>query len=243
MTDTTKCGIVNDIIVIMDNSGSMEQMGNEPNEAINSFVEEQKNILSDDATFTLWEFNNNISLKIDDVSLKEIGSIDKLVPNGMTALFDAIGNAINTKLTKPRKDNVICVVITDGLENSSKEFSNFQIKNLIKLVEEKHHWKFVYLGANQDAFAVGENIGIYQNCCLNYETKKGELLQATRAVSENIGVYRNLSSQGTQDLDFALGSINPPALVRQVKDEFNTEQILIDNSPLIPSRQASTILS
>ncbi len=220
MTETANCGIVNDIVVIMDESGSMGQLGDEPNQALNSFIAEQKSALSDDATFTLWGFNHEISLKIDDVRLKELDTINNIIPNGMTALFDAIGNAINTKLGKTRKDNVICVVITDGLENSSKEFKKDQIQKMIKLAEEKHQWKFVYLGANQDAFAVGENMGVYKNCCVQFEAKHGELLRATRAVSENIAVYRNASSQGTHDSDFAFGatepqSTDPPPLVRQ----------------------------
>ena len=221
MTETANCSIVNDIVVIMDESGSMGQLGDEPNQALNSFITEQKNALSDNATFTLWGFNHEISLKIDDVPLNELDTITNIIPNGMTALFDAIGNAINTKLGKARKDNVICVVITDGLENSSKEFNKDQIQKMIKLAEEKHQWKFVYLGANQDAFAVGENMGVYRNCCVQFEANHGELLRATRAVSENIAVYRNASSQGTHDSDFALGDIehdtehHPPPVVRQ----------------------------
>lgn len=222
MTKIANCGVINDIVVIMDESGSMGQLGDEPNQALNSFIAEQKNALSDDATFTLWGFNHEISLKIDDVPLNELDTITNIRPNGMTALFDAIGNAINTKLGKTRKDNVICVVITDGLENSSKEFKKDQIQKMIKLVEGKHQWKFVYLGANQDAFAVGENMGVYKNCCVQFEANHGELLRATRAVSKNIAVYRNASSQGTHDSDFALGATehqsdhpHPPPLVRQ----------------------------
>jgi len=220
MPEATNCGIVNDIIVIMDESGSMGQLVDEPNQALNSFITEQKSVLSDDATFTLWGFNHTISLKIDDVPLKELDQIENFIPNGMTSLFDAIGNAINTKLAKTRKDNVICVVITDGLENSSKEFNKDQIQNMIKLAEQKHQWKFVYLGANQDAFAVGENMGVYRNCCVQFEANHGELLKATRVVSENIAVYRNASSQGTHNSDFALGttesqSLHPPPVNRQ----------------------------
>ena len=244
MTELANCGIVNDIVVIMDESGSMDQLGDEPNQALNSFIEQQKSALSDDATFTLWGFNHKISLKIDDVPLKELNTIDNMVPNGMTALFDAIGNAINTKLSKTRKDNVICVVITDGLENSSNEFKNEQIQKMIKLAEEKHQWKFVYLGANQDAFTVGENMGVYRNCCVQFEANHGELLKATRAVSENIAVYRNASSQGTHDSDFALGTLesqnyNPPPVVRQTYNPPNVLPPMLCRQPSL-MRQTSS---
>lgn len=248
MTEATNCSIVNDIIVIMDESGSMGQLGDEPNQALNSFLVEQKSALSDDATFTLWGFNHEISLKIDDVPLKELDAITNIVPNGMTALFDAIGNAINTKLGKTRKDNVICVVITDGEENSSKEFKKDEIQKLIKLAEEKHQWKFVYLGANQDAFAVGENMGVYRNCCVQFEANHGELLRATRAVSENIAVYRNASSQGIHESDFALGatepqSLHPPLVLRQPHNPPNlhlvtTPSMLTRQKPALHKKQS-----
>ena len=248
MTEATNCSIVNDIIVIMDESGSMGQLGDEPNQALNSFLVEQKSALSDDATFTLWGFNHEISLKIDDVSLKELDAIPTSVPNGMTALFDAIGNAINTKLGKTRKDNVICVVITDGLENSSKEFKKNAIQKLIQLAEKTHKWKFVYLGANQDAFAVGENMGVYKNCCVQFEVNDGELLRATRAVSKNIAVYRNTSSQGTHESDFALGAtepqgLDPPLVLRQPHNPPNvnlvtTPSMLTRQKPALHKKQS-----
>ena len=236
MTERENCVIVNDIVVVMDNSGSMGQLGDEPNNALNSFIEQQKNALSDDATFTLWGFNHRISLKIDDFPLKELNTIEKMMTNGMTALFDAIGNAINTKLTKTRTDNVIFVIITDGLENSSKQFNKDQIQKLIKIVEEKHHWKFVYVGANQDALAVGENMGVYRNCCVQFDPKYGEL---SRAVSYSIAAYQYASSQGIHESDFTISpsGSEPPPLVRQryVSPD-------IDLSPLPPLvRQTSSV--
>ena len=214
--------IIYDIITIFDQSGSMAHMGNEPLEALNNFVTEQKESSVDTATFTLWQFNHEISLKIDDLPIKEVGIITDYKPSGMTALFDAIGNAIQTKMQKSKKDYVICVIITDGVENSSKEFTGkSQIQQLIKNAEEKHHWKFVYLGANQDAFSVGENMGIYRSCCAQFEPVDGGLLRVTRAVSQNVASYRQASSQGFQvDDNLAAGvpitpNPQPPYLMRQ----------------------------
>ena len=134
-------------------------------------MKEQKDALDDKATFTLWQFNQEIELKIDDIPLKTVSEITDFNPTGMTALFDAIGNAIQIKLAKSKKRDVICVIITDGIENSSKEFNKNQLQKLIKNTEDQHNWKFIYLGANQDAFSEGENIGMYRSCCAQFENQ------------------------------------------------------------------------
>ena len=233
--------ITYDIVIICDNSGSMQTMGNEPLEALNSFITEQKNTLDDDSTFTLWQFNHELSLKIDDVPLKEVGDITDYTPSGMTALFDAIGHAIQTKLQKSKKDYVICLIITDGVENSSTEFtSRAQIQQLIKTAEEEHHWKFVYIGANQDAFSVGENMGLYRNCCAQFEPVNGGLHLATREVSQNIAVHRTASSQNgyQEENNVVLGIPQPPYIVRQspnISDPITSPPPLMRQSPNIRS--------
>ena len=137
------------------------------------------------------------------------------------------------------KDYVICVIVTDGIENSSKEFtSKSQIQKLIKNTEEEHHWKFVYLGANQDAFSVGENMGLYRNCCAQFEPVEGGLLRATREVSQNIAVHRTASSQNGDkaDNDIVLGvpDTQPPYLERQ-------SPLIPDNCNLIRPQRQPTI--
>jgi hypothetical protein len=91
----------------------------------------------------------------------------KLVPRGMTALLDAVGRAVNEtgeRLAKmPEQDRpslVIFVVMTDGEENSSKEFTKAQIKEMIEHQQNVYHWQFTFLGANQDAFAEAGGLGI-----------------------------------------------------------------------------------
>lgn len=75
----------------------------------------------------------------------------------MTALYDAIGETITEY--KEEMYN-ICVIITDGEENSSRKFTHKTAMELVKEVTDKKEWIFHYLGANQDAFAVGGNIGV-----------------------------------------------------------------------------------
>ena len=183
-----------DIIVIMDESGSMGSMGVEPIQAINCFIKEQQQaIVNTDSLFTLWKFDTTVKNVIDDVCLKDIKEFTDYTPKGMTALYDAIGNAIMTKKTKTNVDNVICVIITDGIENSSLKFTSADIMGMIKTMENDHNWKFIYLGANQDAIAVGGNMGMNTQLCSSFESTPGGLLTATRNISNSISLYRTQS--------------------------------------------------
>jgi hypothetical protein len=215
-----------DIIVIMDESGSMDYLGTEPLEAVNTFINTQKNsIENDESTFTLWKFNTEITLAIDNEPLKNVEPFTDFVPQSMTALYDAIGKAIDKK--KDDK-NVVCVIVTDGLENASQEYTGTIIKKKIQEQETKNNWKFVYLGANQDVFASGRNIGLHLNRCMPFTAQEGHnagLLRAARHVSDSINDYRTLSSQGVET-ELVINSENiyvqPPPLKRSVHVECNT---------------------
>ena len=69
-----------------------------------------------------------------------------------------------------RPENVVFVIITDGMENASREFNGDDVKKRIKTQYETYKWNFQYLAANQDAFASGDKLGISRDCCVNFET-------------------------------------------------------------------------
>lgn len=186
--------ITQDIIVILDESGSMSIIGNEAVESLNSFIRDQKNAKGDDgATFSLWKFNTTVTQLIDDQPLQEIEDFKDYIPNGMTALLDAIGKAIITKKKKKKYDNVICVIITDGIDNSSHDFNSVSIYKLTNEMETKHQWKFVYLGANQDAFKIGNTYGIHKSRCITFSCTEEDIRTKTRETSLAIARYRSSS--------------------------------------------------
>lgn len=180
-----------DIICLLDESGSMNSMGPEPVQAINSFIKEQKTSVMDNATFTLYTFNDKVTKVFDDVPLQEMKEFTSYDPDSMTSLYDAIGEAIETKKKKGKTDGVICVILTDGHDNSSTKFTSTSIKKLISEMEKEHNWTFIYLGANQDAFEVGGSIGVTN--CSQFNCNAGGLESATRNVSHAISAYRACS--------------------------------------------------
>ena len=185
--------IIPDILFLLDESGSMSSMGNEPVDAVNKFIDDQKVAMGDDgATFSLWKFNSTVIKLIDDVPLKDVEEFCDFKPKGLTSLYDAIGNAIDTKKKKSSFDNVVCIILTDGLENSSREYPFLKIREMIKDMKENHNWNFVYLGANQDAFEVGSAMGVAN--CAEYTCDPGQMTDITQQVSEAVTSYRTHSS-------------------------------------------------
>jgi Mg-chelatase subunit ChlD len=186
---------VKDIIFVLDESSSMNSMGNEPKQAVNAFIKEQKNALDDGSKFTLWKFHSDVTLVIDRQPLGEIKEFTDFNPQGMTALFDAIGMAIHHQ-RENSNTKAVCVILTDGEENVSKKYKKKEITKLIKKMETKHGWDIVYLGANQNAFSVGSSIGMSKEKCSNYECVPGELAKVCRMTSDAVARYRELSSEG-----------------------------------------------
>jgi hypothetical protein len=158
-------------------------MGTEPVDGINNFFQEQNK--NGEYSATLITFNESSSVIFRNIKGSEIKALsrDAIVPNGMTALYDAIGKAINIQ-KEDKMENVIFLIVTDGQENASREFNRKIIKDLISEMESKHKWKFIYLGANQDSFAVGNSIGITTSA--DYEYTPLGCRKMMREVSDNI---------------------------------------------------------
>lgn len=92
---------------------------------------------------------------------------DSFQPRGLTALLDAVGTSIQTakkrikKLSKKeRPEHVIFAIITDGMENASTKYTRTEIFDKIRKIEKKDGWKFVFIGANQDAISEASKFGI-----------------------------------------------------------------------------------
>jgi len=167
-------------------------MGKEPIQGVNNLVKEQKEVLDDGATFTLIKFNDRVRYVYNDVPLNDVPifSENEYNPSGPTALLDAIGTAIKTKKAKQRNRNVVVVIMTDGQENASQTYrSRTQIKEMVEKVEKKLNWKFVYLGANQDAFANGQKMGITN--CAGYSCTRGGYQDVTTTTSAAVAAYRS----------------------------------------------------
>lgn len=166
-----------DITLVVDRSGSMSTVREDAEGGVNSFIEGQAKEPGE-ALLTLVQFDTDYEFVHKGVP---IGNVPKyeLQPRGMTALLDAVGRAINetgerlAAMNEPdRPGLVIFVVMTDGFENSSREFTKGQLKEMIERQQRVYNWKFTFLGANQDAFSEARGIGIGPEGAANYTAGK-----------------------------------------------------------------------
>ena len=177
------------VIFILDASNSMDKMGNEPVQCMNLFCKEQHQ--HGQFVFKLALFNYKTTIIYDNIDSDNLVEFKKedYKPEGMTALYDAIGTVIEDEkkdLTSYKK--TFLIILTDGLENCSKTYKKDQIKEMILDKETNFGWTTTYLGANQDAFAVGNELGMTNS--INYEYSPEGFSDVIRTVSNNISSYR-----------------------------------------------------
>jgi hypothetical protein len=179
---------VTTVAVLLDNSGSMESMGPERIQALRSLYDEQKK--SGVFRSTLAIFSNTMSYIHQDVLSSDLKEIEDFKPDGMTALYDSLVEVTLPFITAGTKNGIL-VIITDGLENASYKNNSTVVKTQIGILE-KMGWKIVYLGANQDSFTTGRNIGATLSC--DYEATPRGFTNLVSAVSD--GLRRQISGEG-----------------------------------------------
>lgn len=187
-----------DINIVLDRSGSMEQVKSDTIGGFNSFLNEQKAV-EGEATITLVQFDDVYEEVYKAAPLSEAKPLDNetFVPRGWTALLDAIGRTIietgkrlATMKEADRPENVIFVILTDGLENASREFDRQRISEMISHQRDVYKWEFVFLGANQDAIATAGDMGITQANALTYAANPAGTQAAFGSVAKNVAAYR-----------------------------------------------------
>jgi len=183
---------VQEIVGILDRSGSMRGKETDTVGGINAMLSEvkKKHVEGDIVRVSLKLFDHAEQLQWRRLPLEEVEDfpVEKFIPRGQTALLDALGNSLTffmeKKLRNPAEyDTCLMYVATDGLENASKYYSRQRIKELIQSAEESYNITVVYLGANQDAILEATNIGIAQGHAINY----GEDQESTEAVYRAVG--------------------------------------------------------
>lgn len=160
------------ITVILDRSGSMQSIKSDIIGGFNTFLKQQKEVPGK-ATLTLVQFDTGNPYEVihNYRPLQEIPELNDrtFVPRGGTPLLDCLGRGINdlsehiNKLTNDQKpDKVFFIIITDGQENSSREFKKSDIVKLIDEKKNKDNWEFLFLSADLDAIGDARLYGINQ---------------------------------------------------------------------------------
>lgn len=169
--------------MVLDKSGSMQSVVKETisglNEQLQSMVKAEKDYTEQEQRVCLVTFSSCV--EITEFWNKKVADVPELTdknysPDGMTALFDAIGMSIK-KLKEEIKDelasrtaNVILTIFTDGQENASNTYDGIEIKKLIEEIKETGQWTVAFIGCGENVFDVAKSIGISAGNTMSYMT-------------------------------------------------------------------------
>ena len=156
------------LIIVLDASGSMSSIQDDIKGSFNEFLKKQREA-EGQTVFDLFQFNDEVHRLVRSTNLAQFHDdlMDRYECSGCTALNDAVCIAIDTvghefadMPESERPEHVLCVIITDGMENASREYTSKDVKKRIEHQKTAYNWQFQFLAADQDAFATGESLGI-----------------------------------------------------------------------------------
>jgi uncharacterized protein YegL len=154
MNMTTETKLKTLLVGILDESGSMGPKRADVIGGFNTFLAEQKKLEADDLSMVLAKFNTVVSLVHKAVPIGDVKPLtpESYTPGGNTALYDAIAQAVRLADAETF-DRAVCLIMTDGEENSSRETTKQQVVEIIKAHEAKGNWSFAYIGENPERWA------------------------------------------------------------------------------------------
>ena len=189
------------ISVILDRSGSMESIRDDTIGGFNAFLKEQK-AQPGKATLTFVQFDTQDPYEVIRrfEPIKDVPELTRqtYVPRASTPLLDALGRGINDleeSLAELKEENrpsrVMMVVITDGRENSSREFRKDQIQKMTKERIAKDDWQFVFLSADLAGIGDAMSVGIHADSVLLFEKSAKATSRAWASLSARTSEYRS----------------------------------------------------
>jgi uncharacterized protein YegL len=148
-------------------------------------------------------FDGQTDVLHDRVPLDKISPITEkeYYVRGSTALLDAVGGAIHhigNVHKYAREEDVpektLFIITTDGMENSSRQYSYDKVKKMIEKQKEKYHWEFIFLGANIDAVGVADRFGVDRQHAVRYECDSAGTALNFRVMNKMVSCARSAKS-------------------------------------------------
>ena len=188
--------------VVLDRSGSMNSCASDAVGGYNAYVAK----LPGTARVSLTLFDTEgVDLIRDAVEPSAAGlTAAEYEPRASTPLYDAIGRTISEAENRSVGfDRVAVVILTDGHENASREFTRDDIRKLLTRKQEKDGWLVVYLGANQDAWEVGEQFGSAEGNTMSFDIANVSTVMQTAGDATRRFSYSRDAQTGRDDARFS----------------------------------------
>lgn len=198
------------LIFVIDRSGSMASIRKDMIGGFNSFIKTQRDAKLGDCRVFAYKFDTDYEPMFEDLAIENVGNLteEQYVPRGGTALFDSLGKTIvdiGARLARlnedERPEKVLVVTITDGEDNDHlrniKEvirYDSLAVASLVKTQTEVYNWSFAYIGANQDAWAVGRSMGYAKGTTLDYAANSKGVASAFQTLGAGTTMYRSAAA-------------------------------------------------
>src|SRR5262245_1628523 len=203
--------------VILDRSGSMQSVCEPTIAGFNEFLHtQQQQHDGGSALVSLTQFDDRYEVNFVGEPIENVPDLDahSYVPRGTTALYDAIGRTIHELEAWARAhgwgDRVLVLIVTDGQENASREYSFDAVRALIEQ-KEKDGWNFAYMGANQDSFAVAGSLHMRADFTLNYDATAAGTSTTFKRLASATSKYRSAGAKGRSAGKFFDPAVPEPA--------------------------------
>ena len=195
------------VAALLDRSGSMQSIADDTRGGFDAFIAKERQ-QTGTTLVTLAQFDDEYESVYQNTPIDRVPPLT-LEPRGTTALLDAIGRFITEigsgLAALPEHDRpgeVTVVVLTDGHENASREWTKDAVKQLISQQEGTYGWDFVFLGANIDAIDIGTDLGFSAGKSLTYEASSAGVVGAFASVSIYNARKRSRGDKSAKDITF-----------------------------------------
>lgn len=196
------------LVFVIDKSGSMYSSRDDVIGGFKKTIDEQKAIKEGKVTVSLFTFNEKVEQKYLGVDINDIEKFH-YSPDGMTAMNDGIGTAIDKvgewlydkdKRGAEMPGKTLVVVMTDGMENASKEYTLKQVQDKIKEQTEKYSWEFIYMGTDITTSKAADTLGF------KFKTynSRSKFANNYNIVDSAVKCYRSMASTGASLADTTL---------------------------------------
>lgn len=197
--------------LVLDRSGSMQSCWNEARQVINSQLLDLKRIQTENPNseiiFSYCGFNQVLQFS-EELMNVENARIDwgTVYPDGMTALYDAIGESISFIKKKAGEglksddSDVVMLIMTDGHENASKKHIAADVKEMIQACERTEKWNFLFLGAGLDVTEVTKDLDRGSKNSFSFD--KQSIKASFNLVNDEIEDYIKQKERNQKKRDF-----------------------------------------
>lgn len=174
---------------IQDRSGSMQSVWQETLSGFKKFVDDLRASAQKDGVEYLFSLTTFDTLVETPVASQSIETVDpdilaKHGPRGSTALYDAVGITIqNIAANQHNADKVIVVIVTDGHENSSREWDKDKLHSAIDSRLKEGNWSFTYLGTQPETWDDAVAFGVASGAAAQYTPKRAHAAYTALACS------------------------------------------------------------